>query len=50
MRHWRLFDRALQIDPNDADALAGEAYVHGLGYSFRMGRLLEPTTTPKSSA
>jgi adenylate cyclase len=32
-----LFDEALRIDPNDADALTGEAFVYGLGYSFGWG-------------
>jgi adenylate cyclase len=32
-----LFDRALQIDPNDADALAGSAYSYVLYYFFGLG-------------
>jgi adenylate cyclase len=32
-----LFDRALQIDPNDADALAGSAYSYVLDYFFEAG-------------
>jgi adenylate cyclase len=29
-----LFDQALKIDPNDADALAGEAYVYHVAYFY----------------
>ena len=29
-----LFDQALQIDPNDADALAGEAYTYHVAYFY----------------
>ena len=32
MRAW--FDRALEIDPNDADALAGEASTYMMEYAF----------------
>ena len=32
-----LFDRALQIDTNDADALAGNAYSYFLDYFYRLG-------------
>jgi Flp pilus assembly protein TadD len=32
-----LFDQALKIDPNDADALTGEAFVYGIEYSFGWG-------------
>jgi adenylate cyclase len=32
-----LFDRALQIDPNDADALAGSAAVYGEDYNNKWG-------------
>ncbi len=31
------FDRALQIDPNDADALAGSAYAYYIGRMFAWG-------------
>ena len=32
-----LFDRALQIDPNDADALAGSAYTYFGDYLYKWG-------------
>ena len=33
-----LFDRALKIDPNDADALVGSAITYFDEYIFRVGR------------
>jgi adenylate cyclase len=32
-----LFDAALGIDPSDADALTGEAFIYGIEYSFGWG-------------
>ena len=43
-----LFEQALKIDPNNADALAGEAYTYTNEYSLR-GEARRPTTMRKSS-
>ena len=32
-----LFDRALRIDPNDADALAGSAYTYAVDWAYGWG-------------
>ena len=42
-----MFDQALEIDPNDADALAGSAYTYFIDYSLWMVRRPGPTTKPK---
>ena len=47
MRAW--FDRALEIDPNDADALAGEAYTYCSNMTLD-GQIPRPITTRKYSA
>ena len=44
-----MFEQALKIDPNDADALAGEAETYAAEYAFTSGTPRQ-TTTRKYSA
>ena len=44
-----LFEQALKIDPNERDALAGDAYTYLQGIYLRLWTIPGPTMTPKYS-